>query len=59
MTALSLKIIVLILAGLGVFFLGIGIYAGDTICILIGGLLICAALLVLPEIRLVHRHPFR
>ncbi|WP_122898829.1 hypothetical protein [Acinetobacter sp. B51(2017)] len=59
MTALTLKIMVIFLASFGLFFLSIGIYASDLICILIGALLECAALLVLPEIRRIHRHPFR
>lgn len=59
MTALSLKIIVMLLAGLGMFFFAIGIYATDVICMLIGALLSCAALLVVPEIKQLHRHPFR
>lgn len=59
MTALTLKIMVIFLASFGLFFLSIGIYASDLICILIGALLECVALLVLPEIRRIHRHPFR
>ena len=59
MTALTLKIMVMLLASFGLFFLSIGIYASDMVCLLIGALLECAALLVVPEIRRIHRHPFR
>ena len=59
MTALTLKIIVILLASAGIFFLGLGIYASDVLCMIIGGLLFCAALLVLPEVGRVQRHPFR
>lgn len=59
MTALTLKIIVAILISLGIFFIGVGIYANDFIYMLIGGLLLFAALLVIPEVNRIHRHPFR
>ena len=59
MTALGLKIIAILFAVCGLFFLGIGVYISDSICLIIGVLLICATLLVIPEIKRNHRHPFR
>ncbi|WP_298142540.1 hypothetical protein [uncultured Acinetobacter sp.] len=59
MTALTLKLIFATLVGLGIFFLAMGFYANDHIYLVIGTLLECAAALVFPEIRRVHRHPFR
>lgn len=59
MTAWGLKFLLVALIGLGIFFLGIGLYASDMLCLVIGALIECAALLVFTEIKKITRHPFR